>query len=184
MDIGKNIKTIRKEKKITQQELAEEIGISRSYLGDLENNRYNPSTKTLELLAQKLNVTMLYLTTGKKSLEDLNESEYSAYKEYSPESTEGSKEESLLDKELREDLLQLADSDLTFIENQLLGNLIWYLQTSDEMGLAQLLIIINRLNKNRDEYKDCSQEELAAKIDEETAYFKEVLKRRYGYEGD
>lgn len=70
MSIGSNIKKIRKEKKITQNDLAKEMGISRSYLGDLENDRRNPSTKTLESLAQKLDVSMPYLLEGKRTMED------------------------------------------------------------------------------------------------------------------
>lgn len=58
MSIGKNISLIRKSKKLTQANLAKEIGISRSYLSDLENDRKNPSAKTLKNLAEKLNVRM------------------------------------------------------------------------------------------------------------------------------
>lgn len=66
MSIGENVKAIRKEKKLTQSELAEEMGISRSYLSDIENNRKNPSIKTLTSLANKLDVSVVYLMTGKK----------------------------------------------------------------------------------------------------------------------
>lgn len=44
--LGKKIKEKRLEKKITQRYLAEQIGISRNYLSDIENGRYmrfNPS---------------------------------------------------------------------------------------------------------------------------------------------
>lgn len=61
MSIGKNISLIRKSKKLTQANLAKEIGISRSYLSDLENDRKNPSAKTLKNLAEKLNVRMINL---------------------------------------------------------------------------------------------------------------------------
>ena len=65
MSVGDNIKAIRKEKKITQTTLANDMGISRSYLSDLENNRRNPSTKTLESLAEKLDVSTFYLLEGR-----------------------------------------------------------------------------------------------------------------------
>ncbi|TDM17575.1 helix-turn-helix domain-containing protein [Macrococcoides caseolyticum] len=58
MNIGENIKRIRKSKGLTQYELANLIGISRSYLGDIENNRKNLSTKTLEELAKKLEIPL------------------------------------------------------------------------------------------------------------------------------
>lgn len=72
MSIGDNIKKVRKKRNVTQEKLATDIGLSRSYIGDLENNRYNPSTKTLEMLAQKLNVSTLYLSTGDDNYIDLS----------------------------------------------------------------------------------------------------------------
>lgn len=72
MSIGDNIKKVRKKRKVTQEQLAEDIGLSRSYIGDLENNRYNPSTKTLDMLAQRLDVSALYLSTGNDSFIDLS----------------------------------------------------------------------------------------------------------------
>lgn len=39
--IGSKIRTIRKSKKITQQELADYLKISRTYLSELENGKYN-----------------------------------------------------------------------------------------------------------------------------------------------
>jgi len=62
MSVGENIKKLRKERKLTQQQLADKIGISRSYLGDIEKDRKSPSTKTLSTLAEKLGVSMFYLT--------------------------------------------------------------------------------------------------------------------------
>lgn len=61
MTIGSNIKKIRKEKKLSQQELSELMGISRSYLSDVENDRYNPSIKTITQLAKQLGVSTTYL---------------------------------------------------------------------------------------------------------------------------
>lgn len=55
-DIGKALKRIRGKK--TQSEFAERIGISRSYLGDLENNRKNPSIETLSKIANKLDISL------------------------------------------------------------------------------------------------------------------------------
>ncbi|RIO21840.1 helix-turn-helix domain-containing protein, partial [Staphylococcus saprophyticus] len=57
MTIGDNIKRFRKERNITQSEFAQKAEISQSYLSDLENNRKNISTKTLENLAEKFNVS-------------------------------------------------------------------------------------------------------------------------------
>ncbi|MDK0754810.1 helix-turn-helix transcriptional regulator [Clostridium perfringens] len=60
MKIGTNLQRIRKAKdpKITQQDLAKATGISRSYLSDIEHNRYNPSLDTTIALAEALDVTV------------------------------------------------------------------------------------------------------------------------------
>lgn len=56
MKIGDIIKKYRKEKGLTQKELAEKSNISRSYLADLENNRYNPSLDVLKSISNSLNI--------------------------------------------------------------------------------------------------------------------------------
>ena len=56
MDIGRNIKIARKQKKMTQNDLAIKANISRSYLADVEGNRYNPSIETLDSIARALDV--------------------------------------------------------------------------------------------------------------------------------
>lgn len=57
MSIGENIKKCRKTKGLTQQILAEKATISRSYLADVERNRYNPSIDVLQLIATALGIT-------------------------------------------------------------------------------------------------------------------------------
>ncbi|MGG6437422.1 helix-turn-helix transcriptional regulator [Saccharococcus caldoxylosilyticus] len=54
--IGDNIRIFRKKAKMTQMELAQKANISRSYLADVERNRYNPSLETLKAIASALNV--------------------------------------------------------------------------------------------------------------------------------
>lgn len=54
MYIGDNIKRLRKEQKLTQIELAKKAQISRSYLADVENDRYNASVETLKSIAAAL----------------------------------------------------------------------------------------------------------------------------------
>ena len=58
MSIGKRIKDLRKENKLTQVELAKKANISRSYLADIENDRYNASVDTLKAIANNLNVKL------------------------------------------------------------------------------------------------------------------------------
>lgn len=61
MSIGQNIKSIRKERKYTQNELAKRANISRTYLSDIENDRYNPSIDTLLDIAKALEIEVISL---------------------------------------------------------------------------------------------------------------------------
>lgn len=58
MSIGNKIKDLRKLNKLTQVELAKKANISRSYLADIEKDRYNASVDTLKALANGLNVKL------------------------------------------------------------------------------------------------------------------------------
>lgn len=61
LKIGENLKKIRTEENMNQEEFAKIIGISRSYLSDLENNRKSPSIRTINDIARKINVSTEYL---------------------------------------------------------------------------------------------------------------------------
>lgn len=54
--LGWKVKKLRKDKKLTQEELAEKIGISRVYMGYIEQGRENPSLKLLMKLARRFKV--------------------------------------------------------------------------------------------------------------------------------
>ena len=56
MQIGNRIKAIRKERGITQTDLAIKAEMSRTYLADLEGNRYTPSLNILTAIATALNI--------------------------------------------------------------------------------------------------------------------------------
>ncbi|WP_082865763.1 helix-turn-helix domain-containing protein [Paenibacillus crassostreae] len=68
MSIGKNIKEFRKQNKLTQVELAKKANMSRSYLADIEGDRYNPSLETLRTVADALGVSTSNILDGKESL--------------------------------------------------------------------------------------------------------------------
>ena len=57
MSIGLRIKEARQNARLTQQELAVKTNLSRSYIGDIEKDRYNPSVSTLQLIAQAVNIS-------------------------------------------------------------------------------------------------------------------------------
>lgn len=56
MSIGSRVKALRKSQKMTQVQLADKANMSRSYLADLEGDRYNPSLNTLKAIAAALNI--------------------------------------------------------------------------------------------------------------------------------
>ena len=61
MTIGKAISTARNACGFTQEQLSDITGLSRSYICDIENDRYNPSVKVLTLLAVKLKLDLNFL---------------------------------------------------------------------------------------------------------------------------
>jgi repressor LexA len=56
--LGEKVKYLRKSKKMTQQELAEIIGVSQSSIGMIESNKQGASNETLIKLSKALNVTL------------------------------------------------------------------------------------------------------------------------------
>lgn len=62
MSIGGKIRSQRNKYNLTQDELADKIGISRNYISDLENDRYVPSVKTLSRIASVLKMDLNFLS--------------------------------------------------------------------------------------------------------------------------
>lgn len=56
--IGEKIRMLRKEKKLSQRDLADLCGISNTYISDMETGRTNPSLKTLQKLRMALEVNI------------------------------------------------------------------------------------------------------------------------------
>ena len=54
--IGLTVRRLRIDREFTLQALADESGISKSYLGDIEKGRKNPTTDVIEAIAQALGV--------------------------------------------------------------------------------------------------------------------------------
>jgi len=59
--VGKNIKRIRKEKKLTQEELAEKCDLQTSFLAGVERGERNITLQTLEKIANGLNESPEYI---------------------------------------------------------------------------------------------------------------------------
>jgi DNA-binding XRE family transcriptional regulator len=56
--LGKKVQKLRKQKGFTQEDLAHELGISRVYMGYIEQGRESPSLKLLMKIARKFGVSV------------------------------------------------------------------------------------------------------------------------------
>jgi transcriptional regulator with XRE-family HTH domain len=54
--LGKRIKRIRKQLNLTQEKVAEKVGVSTNYIGFIEQGRYSPSLEVVEKIAKVLKV--------------------------------------------------------------------------------------------------------------------------------
>ena len=66
--IGKNIKAIRKQKKITLQELADRTGLTKSYISKIERSKKAPPYSTVNKIAMALEVEVAYLLSEDMSV--------------------------------------------------------------------------------------------------------------------
>lgn len=69
--LGKRLQEIRKSKKLTQEQIAELVGLETSSISNIENGKYYPSAENLEKIIKALCVSPSDLF----SFEDLNSSE-------------------------------------------------------------------------------------------------------------
>ncbi len=69
MDVGKRIKIRRKQAGLTLKKMSDLVGISASFLSDIENGRSRPSLKRLEGIAEALKTSVSWLM-GEKSLKE------------------------------------------------------------------------------------------------------------------
>lgn len=67
MNIGNRIRDRRHTLKVTEQELADAIGVTRQHISAIEQGKAFPSLSSLAKLAEELGVTTDYLVTGKES---------------------------------------------------------------------------------------------------------------------
>ena len=64
---GNRIRTLRKEKGITQEELANRTGMSYKTINAIENGNKGTKIDTLILMAEELETTLDYIILGRKS---------------------------------------------------------------------------------------------------------------------
>ena len=70
MDFSKKLKLIRKEKKLSQEELAELLSVSRQAVSKWESGVGYPETEKLLLLSKELNVSLDYLLLDENRIEE------------------------------------------------------------------------------------------------------------------
>jgi len=66
-NLGDKIKTLRKKAGMTQKELAEQVGLTPSFISQLEKNLISPSLDSLLKLSEKLNTQPIYFLTDGES---------------------------------------------------------------------------------------------------------------------
>ena len=87
-DLGNRVRTVRRQQSLTQEQLAEKVGISSSFLGHIERGTRVASLDTLVALCNTLNVTPEYLLSAslhnfdQKMPEGLNERERARLSEF------------------------------------------------------------------------------------------------------
>ena len=63
-DLGNRVRTVRRQQSLTQEQLAEKVGISASFLGHIERGTRVASLATLVAICNTLNVTPEYLLSA------------------------------------------------------------------------------------------------------------------------
>ena len=63
-DLGRRIRQIRRESNMTQEQLAEKLGISASFMGHIERGTRVPSLETLVMICNELDVTPDFLLSA------------------------------------------------------------------------------------------------------------------------
>lgn len=62
--VGRNIRLLRQERGLSQEELADVLGVHRTYMGGVERGERNLTLRTLERLADRLDVDPVTLLRG------------------------------------------------------------------------------------------------------------------------
>lgn len=189
--VGENIKKIRKDMKKTQEQMANILGISRSYLANLESGRKNVGENTIRAMAEKSGLSTYYLTTGEKTTYDMSPAERNKLINVEVDSILNTLNKSY-DERLKETLIEISNSHLSAIEVIYLLNAISYLNdsgTEDIKIMASILRSLvyynNILNEKiifPEDAEQIKEEDILKEIEDTTAVFNRLLKRRYGYE--
>lgn len=69
MSFGENLRNVRKKKNITQEDLAETLGVSRQAISKWESNNGYPETEKLLVISEVLNISIDSLLNGSSTLD-------------------------------------------------------------------------------------------------------------------
>jgi transcriptional regulator with XRE-family HTH domain len=75
MSFGENLKNVRRQRDITQEELAETLGVSRQAISKWESDNGYPETEKLLLLSKILNISLDYLMNDASEMQEKEKSE-------------------------------------------------------------------------------------------------------------
>jgi transcriptional regulator with XRE-family HTH domain len=75
MSFGENLKNVRKQRDVTQEELAETLGVSRQAISKWESDNGYPETEKLLLLSKILNISLDYLMNDASEMQEKEKSE-------------------------------------------------------------------------------------------------------------
>lgn len=84
MNIGNAIKQLRLKRSLNQGDFANQIGITQSYLSQIERGYKKPSMEVLENMAKDLNLPLPIMFWFGVELEDIQEKKIEAYKMLKP----------------------------------------------------------------------------------------------------
>lgn len=126
MNVGENIKKIRKEKGLTQKELGIRLGVSQAAIGQFENTEANLKMETIKKIAEALEVdyTRLIIETpfssgSKEEREKMSLEELAEYLAYSTTNDPLQKKEIL---NQREERIKKASSNTIVIDTSKVEN--------------------------------------------------------------
>ena len=117
MTLGERIKSLRQYKKITLREFSKKIGISISFLSDIENSRSKPSLERLKDIAEGLGVAVSYLLGEEEETIEGNDSYAFTSTENKYKDINGVKEDSIYisKKDLPPNALKEIEEYIEFI---------------------------------------------------------------------
>ncbi len=180
MNIGQNIKKIRKEKNITLEQLSKKTGFSAGYISQIENGkREKPSREFLKSITYGLDVSETYLITGKKTMADLSEDELKNSWEEAQNSFKESRKK--FRTRINNDLKEILTMELGYTEELFLSVALKFLKNSTGNDLTMITAILKQYNDyNNIYYITEDKETLLQDIENIKEQIEIVFQTRYG----